>query len=118
MPLPTIATAPCAAVETLVIVRVWPGSGSMSFDRTVMVLVPLSSRTVTVSSPVRGRQSIRIETVASLLLVVPSVAVYLNEALPQAPAFGVNVNAPLGARSTVPAIGDPGDNTALRPSRA
>ena len=39
-------------------VSVWDGSGSKSFERTVIVLAPLSSRTVTVSSPACGVQSI------------------------------------------------------------
>src|SRR5919199_4368376 len=112
MPPGATADTPCAGAVTLMTVRVCPGSGSVSLASTVMVLVPLSSSTVTTSLPGSGVQSIRIDTVASLLLFVPSDARYLKDAGPHAPAAGVNVNAPLSARVTVPFNADPGDSTA------
>src|SRR4051812_2394483 len=83
-----------------------------------MVLVPLSSSTLTLSAPACGWQSTTIDTVASLLSVVPSLAWYLNEAGPQTPAPGMNRNAPLGESDTVPPAAEPADRTAVRPFRA
>ena len=113
LPAPAIATAPWALWVTPVIDKVWPGSGSLSLDRTVMVLGPLSSKTVVVSSPACGVQSMTSEAVPSLLSTAPSSAVYLKLAVPQKPVAGVNVNPPDGARFTAPPIGTP-DSTAVR----
>ena|SRR2546421_1881806 len=118
MPPGATAATPCDGAVTLATINVWPGSGSTSFASTVIVLVPLSSSTVTASSPGLGLQSIRIDAVASLLLFVPSVALYLNDAGPHAPAAGVNVKAPLSARPTLPFNAEPGDNAAFSPLRA
>src|SRR4029078_11136334 len=100
MPPDRIEVAPCAAAPTAVTVSVWPGSGSVAFDRTVIVVVPLSSRTVRLSPVACGRQSTTIATVASLLSVEPSFARYLNETGPHTPAPGMNRKARLGDSCT------------------
>src|SRR5262245_14742793 len=117
MPPPTIDTEPCEAAATATTLSVWPGSGSVSFDSTVIVLAPPSSRTVTVSSAACGLQSTIRSTVASLLCIEPSYALYLKLACPQKPAAGVNVKPPDEDRSTVPPTSLPGVNTAVRLDR-
>src|SRR3954462_3310566 len=104
---------PWAAGPMLVTVSTWPGSGSLSFDSTVIVVVPLSSRTVSASPAACGWQSTTIDTVASLLSAGPSFARDVNEAGPPTSAPGVNLNAPLAARSTVPPTVEPADRTAV-----
>src|SRR3954447_4108901 len=118
MPPAITAAAPCAAGVTLITLSAVPASGSLSFDSTVIVAVPLSSSTVTASLPACGWQSTCTETVASLLLVVPSFARYLNEAGPQTPGPGRNMKAPDGESVTAPPIADPGESTAAGPPRA
>src|SRR4029078_13686834 len=109
MPPDRIEVAPCAAAPTAVTASGGTGSGSVSFDSTVIVVVPLSSRTVRLSPVAWGRQSTTIATVASLLSVAPSFARYLNETGPHTPAPGMNRKAPLGERATVPPTSDPSE---------
>src|SRR4029078_3788281 len=117
MPPDMIDVTPCEAAPTLVTVSAWPGSGSVSFDSTVIVVVPPSSNTVTLSGVACGGQSTTIETVASLLSAAPSFARYLKEAGPHTPAPGMKRNATLGASGPVPPTSDPADSTAVSPSR-
>ena len=116
---PTIATLPFRPCVTPVTVSVWPGSGSLSFDRTEIVLAPLSSRTVVPSLPATGTQLTVIEAVAMSTAGTGTVAPvllrssYVKLAAPQKFAAGVNVKAPDAARFTVPPTGVP-ESTAVR----